>query len=119
MSQPCTRAPSAVFNSQTNSVLLAVGISNQAYVFSIQNGVVVGTPEGFGSVVGRPFVGELSSTYLALVWIKEVGGVPYISKMNKSTGVWEEAYQPIPNQGSEYAPSFAVWGSQGYLMWGR
>lgn len=114
-----TQAPSAVFNSQTNSVLLAVGISNQAYVFSIQNGVVVGTPRGFGSVAGRPFVGELSSTYLALAWHTENGGVPYISKMNKSTGVWEKAYHPIPDQGSEYAPSFAVWGSQGYLMWGN
>ena len=113
-----SQAPSAVYYSQTSSVLVAVGISNQAYVFSIQNGAAVGTPTGFGSVNGRPFLADLSTSYLGLTWHTQSGGVPYVSKMTKSTGVWATKYQPI-TEGSKYAPSISVWGGQLYLNWGR
>jgi hypothetical protein len=113
-----SQAPSAVYYSQTSSVLVAVGISNQAYVFSIQNGAAVGTPTGFGSVNGRPFLADLSTSYLGLTWHTQSGGVPYVSKMTKSTGAWATKYQPI-TEGSKYAPNIAVWGGQLYLNWGR
>jgi len=53
-------------------------------------------PVSFGTVSGRPFLGDLGGTYIALAWCAENPGVPFVSKMNKATAgraIWQLALE--------------------------
>jgi hypothetical protein len=92
-------APGVTSDGKPYNVLLATRDSHaddQGMVYALRDGSAVGTSLAFGEFSGLPFLVDLGSDHIALIYAAWAEGVPTIRKMDKRTGQWGEPYQPFP-----------------------
>jgi hypothetical protein len=107
----------------------ALNKAHQGHVYGSYDGAGFAPELDFGPVWGRPFLMDLSSDSIALIYVKDdcsyaataqYDGDPLIRKMNKATRQWQG---PITSMSvsyeSWYPPSGAINGLDGnfYLFW--
>ena len=107
---PISSAPSAVAYQQASATILAlaVGIDGVGNVFFIDDTREIFDHHVVESVIGRPFLVNLDTDEIALIWRHSPGDsydMSYISKMDKATALWGSTYQPIGNWTTNWSPN--------------
>jgi len=107
----------------------ALNKAHQGHVYASYDGMGFTPVLDFGPVWGRPFLMDLSSESIALIYVKDdcyysataqYDGDPLIRKMNKATRQWQGPITPMSlSYESWYPPNAAINGLDGqfYLFW--